>query len=153
MRSVPNRKALFDLSIAGPLAGFVVTLPLLIWGLAHSTVVCPARDVKPDALNPNYSFLVALLSKLVLGTQLTGKAIDLHPVAVAGFLGLVVTALNLMPVDNLMEDILSMRCSGNELYSDWSNRSILAVGLSLFSLDFLVWAFILFLCQLPMNPP
>jgi len=38
----------------------------------------------------------------VLGTQLTGnKAIDLHPVAVAGFLGLVVTALNLMPVGQL----------------------------------------------------
>jgi len=47
--------------------------------------------LNPDALNPNYSFLVALLSKLVLGTQLTGN--DLHPVAVAGFLGLVVTAL------------------------------------------------------------
>jgi len=58
---------------------------------------------------------VALLSKLMLGTQLTAnKAIDLHPVAVAGFLGLVVTALNL-PVGQLMGDILSMRCSGNEL--------------------------------------
>jgi len=68
----------------------LVTLPLLIWGLAHSTVVptCPARWLNPDALNPNYSFLVALLSKLVLGTQLDSyKAIDLHPVAVAGFLG------------------------------------------------------------------
>jgi len=49
-----NRKALFDLSIAGPLAGFVVTLPLLIWGLAHSTVVpLPAQPgmLNPDALN------------------------------------------------------------------------------------------------------
>ena len=40
MRSpVPDRKALFDVSIAGPLAGFVVTLPVLMWGLAHSTLV------------------------------------------------------------------------------------------------------------------
>lgn len=106
MRSpVPNRKALFDLSIAGPLAGFVVTLPLLIWGLAHSTVVpIPEQSemLDPDALKPSYSLLLALLSKLALGNQLTqGKAIDLHPVALAGFLGLVVTALNLMPVGQL----------------------------------------------------
>jgi len=49
-----NRKALFDLSIAGPLAGFVVTLPLLIWGLAFFTVVPPATRpgmLNPDALN------------------------------------------------------------------------------------------------------
>jgi len=76
---VPNRKALFDL-IAGPLAGFVVTLPLLIWGLAHSTVVpLPAQPgmLNPDALNPNYSFLAAQQAG---AQQLTGnKAIDLHP--------------------------------------------------------------------------
>jgi len=57
-----NRKALFDLSIAGPLAGFVVTLPLLIWGLAHSTVVpLPAQPgmLNPDALNLT-TVLVAL---------------------------------------------------------------------------------------------
>jgi hypothetical protein len=43
--------------------------------------------LNPNALNPNYSILLALLSKLALGAQLTAtKAIDLHPVALAGFL-------------------------------------------------------------------
>jgi membrane-associated protease RseP (regulator of RpoE activity) len=103
MRSpVPNRKALFDVGIAGPIAGFVVTLPLIIWGLMHSEVV-PLPD-KPDlsALSPNLSILFALLSKITLGANLTlNDGIQLHPVAVAGCLGLVITALNLMPVGQL----------------------------------------------------
>ena len=106
MRSpVPNRKALFDVGIAGPLAGFIVALPLLIWGLGHSTLV-PLSDasglLNVESLNPRFSFLLTLLSKLALGSELTPKmAINLHPVAVAGYIGLVVTALNLMPVGQL----------------------------------------------------
>ena len=68
MRSpVPNRKALFDISIAGPIAGFVASLPLLIWGLANSGVVPieeKARILSIDTLNPSQSILIALLSKL-----------------------------------------------------------------------------------------
>lgn len=106
MRSpIPNRKALFDVSIAGPIAGFVFTLPLLFWGLAHSQVV-PLPEQKgfldPNALNPRYSFLLALAAKLVLGNELNSQsAIDLHPVGVAACLGLLVTALNLIPVGQL----------------------------------------------------
>ncbi|HEY9651692.1 MAG TPA: site-2 protease family protein [Coleofasciculaceae cyanobacterium] len=106
MRSpVPNRKALFDVGIAGPLAGFVVTLPLLIWGLMNSRVV-PLSDASGllnfESINPRFSLLLTLLSKWALGSQLTPDiAIHLHPVAVAGYVGLIVTALNLMPVGQL----------------------------------------------------
>ncbi len=158
MRSpVPNRKALFDLSIAGPLAGFVATLPLLIWGLAHSTVVPmpqQAEMLDPDALNPSYSLLLALLSKLALGTQLTeGKAIDLHPVALAGFLGLVVTALNLMPVGQLD--------GGHIVHAMFGQRTAIVIGqiarflllgLSLIQPGFLVWAIILFFMPIADEP-
>jgi len=107
MRSpVPHRRALFDVGLAGPLSGFVVTLPVLLWGLAHSQEV-PLPPNSAEALdfaafNPRISILMALLSKLVLGDQLTAAtALQLHPVAIAGCLGLVVTALNLMPVGQL----------------------------------------------------
>lgn len=151
MRSpVPNRKALFDVSIAGPLAGFVITLPIVIWGLAHSTVVDPPQQLgtlNPDAFNPAYSLLVALLSKLALSTQLTaGKFIDLHPVAVAGFLGLVVTALNLMPVGQLD--------GGHIVHAMFGQRTGAVIGqiarflllaLSLVQPGFWLWVIILFL--------
>ena len=99
----PNRKALFDVGIAGPIAGFVVTLPLIIWGLMHSEVVpLPDQPNWLHALNPSFSILFALLSRISLGANLTlDQGIDLHPVAFAGCLGLIITALNLMPVGQL----------------------------------------------------
>lgn len=150
MRSpVPNRKALFDVSIAGPMAGFVATIPLLIWGLAHSQVVpLPEKAATLDlnALNPKYSILLALLSKLALGAQLIpDKAIDLHPVAVAGFFGLVVTALNLMPVGQLD--------GGHIVHAMFGQRNgaaigqiarFLLLGLALVQPGFWLWAIILF---------
>ncbi|MGL5081179.1 MAG: site-2 protease family protein [Microcoleaceae cyanobacterium] len=102
----PHRKSMFDVSIAGPWAGLVVTLPLLAWGLAHSQVV----DINPEevgilnfnALDPSFSLLLTVISKLALGAALTAdRAIDLHPVAIAGYLGLIVTAFNLLPVGQL----------------------------------------------------
>jgi len=154
MRSpMPNRKALFDVSIAGPLAGFVVTLPLLLWGLAHSTVVpltSGSKTLEMNALlssfDPNYSFLLALLSKLMLGSALTAtKAIDFHPVALAGFLGLVATALNLMPVGQLD--------GGHIVHAMFGLRSsvvigqiarLLLLGLSLVQPGIFLWVLILF---------
>lgn len=150
MRSpVPNRKALFDVSIAGPFAGFVVTIPLLLWGLANSTVVpLPAQSslFDPDAVNPKYSLLLAILSKLALGNQLSAnQAIDLHPVAFAGLLGLVVTALNLMPVGQLD--------GGHIIHAMFGQRKAVVVsqiarflllGLALIQPGFLLWAIILF---------
>ncbi len=158
MRSpVPDRKALFDVSIAGPLAGFVVTLPVLMWGLVHSTVVplsAKSGMLNPQALNPNYSLLLALLSKLALGSQLTAtNAIDLHPVALAGFLGLVVTALNLMPVGQLD--------GGHIVHAMFGLRAAVAIGqiarllllgLSLIQPGLLIWAIILFFMPISDQP-
>ncbi len=160
MRSpIPNRKALFDISIAGPIAGFVVTLPLLMWGLAHSEVV-PLGDkaelFRPDAMNPRYSFLLAVLSKLALGSSLTTQtAINLHPVAVAGFLGLIVTALNLMPIGQLDGGhiVHAMFGQKNAITIGQFTRFLL-LGLSLVhpGRDFFVWALILFFMPIVDEP-
>ena len=106
MRSpIPNRRALFDVGIAGPLSGLVVSLPILLWGLAHSTIVPLGEQSQLftfEALDPSRSVIVLILSKLALGSTLpAGSALNLHPVAISGCLGLIVTALNLMPVGQL----------------------------------------------------
>jgi membrane-associated protease RseP (regulator of RpoE activity) len=158
MRSpIPNRKALFDISIAGPLAGFVITLPVIIWGLAHSDVVPVVEKAQAfdfNALNPKYSILLALLSKLALGSQLTAQsALNLHPVGVAGFLGLVVTALNLMPVGQLD--------GGHIVHAMFGQRTAMIIGqiarmllllLALVREEFLVWAIILLFMPLVDEP-
>ncbi|HEY9749358.1 MAG TPA: site-2 protease family protein [Allocoleopsis sp.] len=145
---IPNRKALFDLGISGPMSGLIVTLPLLLWGLMHSETV-PATEklgLNFNALNPSTSFLLALLSKLALGGALTAEtAIKLHPVAIAGCLGLVVTALNLMPVGQLD--------GGHVVHAMFGQRTgaligqvtrLLVLGLSLVQPDFFLWAILLF---------
>jgi len=149
MRSpIPNRKALFDVGIAGPLAGFVITLPVLIWGLAHSSIV-PLSDASRlfnfESLDPRFSFLLTILGKLALGNQLAPEiAIKLHPVAVAGYIGLIVTALNLMPVGQLD--------GGHIVHAMFGQRTGAAIGqitrllvllLALLEKDLLLWAIIL----------
>ncbi len=102
---IPHRKALFDIAIIGPLVGLMVTLPILIWGLSISEVVPLTEEsgiLNYESLNPRKSFLLAVLSKLCLGSELGAEmAIHLHPLAIAGCLGLVVTAINLLPIGQL----------------------------------------------------
>lgn len=150
MRSpVPNRKALFDVGIAGPLAGLIVTLPILIWGLAHSSTTSLTEDssmLNFDSFRPAASLLIALLSKLALGSSLTPTtAIDLHPVAIAGLLGLVVTALNLMPVGQLDGGHVVHAMFGQQMGAAIGQVSrLLVLALAFVQREFLVWAILLF---------
>ncbi len=158
MRSpIPNRRALFDISIAGPLAGLIVAVPLLIWGLDHSTIV-PLSDksgmLNFDSFSPKFSLLMTLLSKLTLGAALNAEtAINLHPVAVAGYLGLIVTAFNLMPVGQFD--------GGHIVHAMFGQRASMAIGqvarlcmllLSFLEQGLLLWAIILFLTPLNDEP-
>lgn len=145
---MPNRKAVFDVAIAGPLGGFLVTIPVLIWGLAYSHVVeMPDRVsmLQFEALDPRFSFLLAVLSKLVMGSQLVAdKAIALHPAAVAGYIGLIVTALNLMPVGQLDGGhiVHAMFGQGKAVIVGQITR-VLIIMLALVRGEFLLWAIIL----------
>ncbi len=102
---IPHRRALFDVGIAGALGGLILALPLLFWGLHHSVPVALSdkpQAISLEAFDPRLSILTAVIGKLALGSSLTGEtALNLHPVAIAALLGLVVTALNLVPVGQL----------------------------------------------------
>lgn len=122
--ALPSRRATLDIGLAGPLAGLAVAVPLLIWGLAHSTLVdtgplpapgpssaleqlvawlkdLPAPAEAGRAIVMGDSLLTWGLQRLVWGTLPPGKDLLLHPVALAGWLGLLVTALNLFPLGQL----------------------------------------------------
>ena len=101
MRGMPrSRRALFDIGAAGPWAGAVVALPAVALGLAWSEV----RPLRPDdalGLAFGNSMLFTGLTELVLGVHPDDATILLHPIAVAGWFGLFVTFLNLLPVGQL----------------------------------------------------
>jgi hypothetical protein len=106
MRSpIPHRKALFDVAIVGALGGFLATVLLLMWGLSLSELVQLSNKsslANMDSLNPRFSLLLSLLVKFIKGSQFSAdKALDLHPLAVAGYIGLMLSALNLIPVGQL----------------------------------------------------
>jgi len=101
MRSMPrDRKALFDVGAAGPWAGIAVAVPLLVLGLALSEVK-PATPSTGGEFFLGESLLLRALMWLVLGVSNSDVNIVLHPIAMAGWVGLLVTALNLMPVGQL----------------------------------------------------
>jgi membrane-associated protease RseP (regulator of RpoE activity) len=95
-----NRRALLDIAVAGPLAGFFFTVPAIIIGLQYSTVIS-IPEPSPFSFRLGEPLLFQLLSRLVLGNIPEGHEIVLHPVAFAGWIGLYVMALNLLPVGQL----------------------------------------------------
>jgi len=103
MRSpIPNRKTLFDIGIAGPLAGLVFAIPILAIGLRLSTVRATSDLAMREGVLPlGTSLALEFLQWLVKGRIADGYDILLHPMALAGWLGFFVTALNLMPLSQL----------------------------------------------------
>ncbi len=124
--AMPSRRAVLDIGAAGPIAGFLVALPLLAWGLAHSEVraVGDLASVTSNVGSP-WAILRALahgeplrtgqgafqlmgdsaltwaVGRLVAGPVPPGYDLFLHPTAFAAWIGLFVTTLNLIPVGQL----------------------------------------------------
>ena len=97
---VKNRKALFDVGAAGPLAGLVVAIPILIIGLSMS----PVQPFPDHPYSLEGSSILYWLAKLVVNGQVLPTASEdvfLNQLAWAGWVGLFVTGLNLIPVGQL----------------------------------------------------
>lgn len=97
---IPNRRVLVEIGALGPIAGFVVALPTLILGLSLSTVT-PLTGM--GGINFGSSLILNLCSQVVLGVDPSSPYVNihLHPIAFAGWIGMLVTALNLMPIGQL----------------------------------------------------
>lgn len=172
---IPNRNALVDIGAAGPLAGLVVAIPLIFWGLTRSTVV--DAPVLPDAFMGDgslwgvgrdlFAWLMARLTHapaaevvavgqvqwifgdsllmkgltwLALGPLPEGKDVMVHPVVVAGWFGLLVTLLNLLPVGQLDGGHLTFALWGR--HARWVGKGVALVLLFLslfYAYTWVVW--------------
>ena len=96
---ITNRRTLMEIGIAGPISGFIVAIPLTLIGLKLSQVVEAVPG--PERLALGNSIIFSTLLRIAKGPLPEGYTVLLHPMAFAGWLGLFVTALNLLPVGQL----------------------------------------------------
>jgi membrane-associated protease RseP (regulator of RpoE activity) len=96
---IPHRRALFDIGIAGPLAGFVVSLPVLWLGMHEAQVQQAAADANGIFLGE--PLLFRAVAHLVHGSLPDDRTLTLGPLGLAAWFGLFVTALNLIPIGQL----------------------------------------------------
>lgn len=160
MRSPPeDRCSLFDVAIAGPLAGLAVAIPALLIGL-HSSVVVGSSFSAPLApvhgASAGSSILFALLAKVSLGAKLwRGDVLRLSPLAFAGWLGLVITALNLLPIGQLDGGHTARAMFGNHagrIISTIATWALFFMALFVWR-GLIVWAIIVFFIAGRGTPP
>jgi membrane-associated protease RseP (regulator of RpoE activity) len=118
-KPIEDRRKLFDVGAAGPIAGLVVAIPLLVIGLYLSELA----PQKPGDYVEGNSILYALLKYAVFGRWLPGDGLDvhLHPMAFAGWVGLLVTMINLMPIGQLDGGHIAKSALG-DVHEKWSAR-------------------------------
>ncbi|MBI4843791.1 MAG: site-2 protease family protein [Nitrospirae bacterium] len=139
---IPDRRALIDIGASGPIGGFIIALIASAVGLGLSDAMPLDELHKMQAgLQLGNSLIFALLSKIILNIDPDKYEIILHPVAFAGWIGLLVTALNLLPIGQLDGGHITYALLG-ERHEVISKVSIPVLGImGVFSWNgWLVWA-------------
>lgn len=147
-----DRRTLFDIAVSGPLAGLVPALLFCILGLHWSEVV--HLTGQPIGLTLGEPILFKLLSYVTFGPLAEGQDVALHPVAFAGWVGIFITALNLIPIGQLD--------GGHILYALLLRRSgrvaqtlLAAAMIAVVVWGYWGWTLMIFLLMLmgPVHPP
>ena len=151
---IPQKRMLFDIGIAGPIAGFLVAVPALFFGVAMSHVVpLPANFVGYELGEP---LLFKLSSQLIWGTIPEGYSLNMHPVAFAAWFGLLATAWNLIPAGQLDGGHIAYSVLGRR--STYLTFVMIACGaaLSFVSTNWIAWTVLMIVMLAafgPRHPP
>ena len=136
-QAITTKPALFDIGIAGPLAGFAVAVPALFVGLALSRVVEVPADFSGLSLGEPLLFKAA--AWMVWGPVPDHQSINLHPMAFAAWFGLLATALNLFPIGQFDGGHIAYAALGRRAFVVSLATLGAAVVLSFYSSSWIVW--------------
>src|SRR5437867_3082082 len=146
---IPNRRALLDIGVSGPLVGFAIAIPVTLAGLALSAASPASGLTLAGEAQPSLLFRALSLFFPLPETLLTHP----HPLAFAGWVGLFVTAINLLPAGQLDGGHVARALLGSrQLYLSWSAVLIL-FGLSLFYPGWFLFGFLIFVLGVRHPPP
>ena len=132
----PSRRALFDIGVAGPIAGFVVLIPALLIGMSWSSTVLVPDDFEGMILGTPLAFDLA--ARVFFPEVPAGHSLNIHPLVFAAWFGMLATALNLLPFGQLDGGHLMYALIGRR--SVWVSYAtvLVAVGLTLYSMSWAV---------------
>ena len=144
---ITRRKQLFDIGVSGPLTGFLLSIPALVYGLSLSKLV-PAIPPE-ETMVFGEPLLLKLLGALMFRGAASESDLFLHPVAFAGWVGVLVTAFNLFPIGQLDGGHVSFALLGEK--SRVLAKLLLAAFIIMgvfFWVGWIVWALIILLLGL-----
>ncbi|HEY9644896.1 MAG TPA: site-2 protease family protein, partial [Chroococcidiopsis sp.] len=148
---VPNRTALFDIAFAGPAAGGAIALLMLIVGLLLS------HEGSGFPISTEFfqgSILVGTLSRVVLGDILQQSVVTVHPLMLTGWLGLVLTAINVMPAGQLDGGRIMQSIYGRKTAGRTTVITLVLLGLAaLVNPLALYWAILILFLQRDLERP
>ena len=147
-----KKDALLQIGAAGPIAGFVIAVPALIIGLMLSEII--TIDGGEGGIILGDSLLMKFLTVMVFPNLADGQDVLLHPIAFAGWIGLLVTMLNLLPIGQLDGGHIAYAMLGERQALVGRTALLALLPLSLLSLNWLVWGIlIIVLMRTAKHPP
>ena len=122
---LPNRQALFDIAFAGPALGALVSLLVLVAGLFNSS----NGILQVPSTIFHSSILVGILAHLTLGDALAESMVNISPLVALGWLGLMITAVNLLPAGQLDGGRIALAIYGRKIARRLTLATIIILGL------------------------
>ena len=136
---IPGKRALFDIGIAGPIAGFLVAVPVLLMGMHMSTVVQVPENFRGEVYELGEPLLFKAAEWLTFGNIPAGYSVNMHPMAFAAWFGMLATALNLFPIGQLDGGHISYAVLGRRSTVVTMVMVPCLIGLSFVSSSRVVW--------------
>ena len=146
-----RKDALLQIGAAGPIAGFIIAVPALVIGLLLSEVI-EKKDIQ-GAIILGDSILMKVLTFITHPGLLESQDIMLHPIAFAGWIGLLVTMLNLLPIGQLDGGHIAYAMLGEKQDIIGKLAFLLLIPLSFFSINWLIWGILLLLLMRSVKHP
>ena len=149
---IPSKRMLFDIGAAGPIAGFAVAVPALFVGLWLSRVVPMQTTEDSLILTLGEPLLFQLAAGIIWGDVPIGYSLNLHPVGLAAWLGMLVTVLNLFPIAQLDGGHISYAALGSRSTKVTLGAVLAVIGLTFNSASWIIWSVLVVLMIVFLGP-
>tara|TARA_E500000331_G_scaffold247939_1_gene238332 strand:+ start:791 stop:1630 length:840 start_codon:yes stop_codon:yes gene_type:complete len=147
---ITTKKALLEIGASGPIAGFVVTIPLLVYGLTKSIVV----EIYPNSgIILGEPILMKFFTFLMFPNLSESQDIILHPIGFASWIGLLITMLNLLPIGQLDGGHIAYAIFGKHHHKISKIVFIFLIPLSFLSLNWILWGVLIIILMKTLKHP